>query len=221
LLSKGIHLVFPAEKLAVTDAVLLNTPDGKSGFAIRRWDFVYVGTTDIIYEEKIDQPESDEQAIQHLLELVKISFSSAHIEKEDIIGTWAGLRPLIKQEGKSTRDTPRDNEIWKIKEGLFTISGGKITTYRKMADRVLKKLSKDMHNKLNDNSRTKKDMLTCGDIDEDYDKYKKEITYKIKQLRLQSKTNERLAGLYGLANLELINYGKKYDIWLEELAPGI
>src|SRR5690625_8017163 len=42
LLSKGIHLVFPAEKLAVTDAVLLNTPDGKSGFAIRRWDFVYV-----------------------------------------------------------------------------------------------------------------------------------------------------------------------------------
>src|SRR5699024_11798384 len=64
--------------------------------------------------------------------------------KEDIIGTWAGLRPLIKQEGKSTRDTPRYDEIWKIKEGLFTIAGGKLTTYRKMADRVLKKVSKDM-----------------------------------------------------------------------------
>ncbi|HLR59887.1 MAG TPA: glycerol-3-phosphate dehydrogenase/oxidase [Pseudogracilibacillus sp.] len=221
LLSKGIHLVFPAEKLAVTDAVLLNTPDGKSGFAIRRWDFVYVGTTDIIYEEGIDQPESDEQAIQHLLELVKVSFPSAHIEKEDIIGTWAGLRPLIKQKGKSTRDTPRDDEIWKIKEGLFTIAGGKLTTYRKMADRVLKKVSKDMPYKLNDNSRTKEVILPGGDIDEDYDNYKKEMTSKFKQLGLTSKTIERLVWLYGSANLELINYGKKDVKWLEELAPGI
>src|SRR5699024_9549619 len=210
-----------AEKLAITGAVLLNTPDGKSGFAIRRWDFVYVGTTDIIYEEEIDQPESDEQAVQHLLDLVKVSFPSAHIEKEDIIGTWAGLRPLSTQERESTSDTPRYDEMWKIKEGLCTIAGGKLTTYRKMAERVLKKVSKDMPHKLNDNSRTKEVILPGVDIDEDYDNYKKEMTSKFKQLGLQSKTIERLAWLYGSANLELINYGKKDDKWLEERAPGI
>src|SRR5699024_12494068 len=124
---KRIYLIYNVEKIAITDTLILNTPDGKSGFEIRRWNFVYVGKTNIIYEEKIDQPESDEQAIQHLLELVKISFPSAHIEKEDIIGTWSGLRPLIKQEGKSTRDTTSDDEIWTIQEGLFTIAGGKLT----------------------------------------------------------------------------------------------
>src|SRR5699024_7967117 len=161
------------------------------------------GTTDIIYEEEIDQPESDEQAVQHLLYLVKVSFPSAHIEKEDIIGTWAGLRRLIKHEGKSTCGTPSDDEIGNIKEGLFTIAGVRITTYREMADRLLKKVSKDLPHKLNDNSRTKEVILPGGDIDEDYDNYKKEMTYKFKQLGLPSKTIERLAWLYGSANLEL------------------
>src|SRR5699024_12219403 len=105
---------------------------------------------------------------------IKVSIHTAKIGKQDIIRTWAGLRSLIKQEGKSTRDNPRDDEIWKIKEGLFTIAGGKLTTYRKMADRVLKKVSKDMPHKLNDNSRTKEVILPGGDIDEDYDNYKKE-----------------------------------------------
>src|SRR5699024_8730221 len=103
----------------------------------------------------------------------------------------------------------------------FTIAGGKLTTYRKTADRVLKKVRKDMPHKLNDNSRTKEVILPGGDIDEDDDNYKKEMTYKFIQLGLQSKTIERLAGLYVSANVEIIKYGKKDDKWLEELAPGI
>src|SRR5699024_11005998 len=128
-------------------------------------------------------------------ELVKISFPGDHIEKEDMIGTWAGLRPLIKQEGKLTSDTPRDDEMWKIKVGLCTMAGGKLTTYRKMADRVCKRASKEMRHNLNDNRRTKEVILAGRDIDEEYDNYKKEITAKFKPLGLPSKTIERLAWL--------------------------
>lgn len=221
LLSKGIHLVFPAEKISLNNAVLLNASDGKSGFAIKRWNYVYVGTTDVIYKEGIDQPESDEEAIQHLLELVVDCLPLANLKREDIVGTWAGLRPLIKQEGKSTRDTPRDDEVWKIKDGLLTIAGGKLTTYRKMSDRVLKEVSKHTKKHINDNRRTKEVILPGGDIGEDYDTYQREMTSNLEEVGLSGETIERLVWLYGSANLEIINYGKVNNKWLEELAVGV
>ncbi|WP_301109869.1 glycerol-3-phosphate dehydrogenase/oxidase [Sporosarcina sp.] len=224
LLSKGIHLVFPAEKIPLTSAVLLESSDGKSGFIIRRWNYVYVGTTDVIHEGDIDQPGGDQAAIDYLFDLAVDCFPEAKLEKEDILGIWAGLRPLIKQEGKSTRDTSRDDEVWKIKEGLLTVAGGKLTTYRKMSERVLKEVAKDLPKKFGDNQKTEEVVLPGGDIGEDYYQYQRDMSAKLKAAGIPPVAIERLVWLYGAANDELLAYGEDDIKWIDLLAknvPGI
>ncbi|MGE5673312.1 MAG: FAD-dependent oxidoreductase, partial [Mycobacterium leprae] len=98
--SKGIHLLFRAERLPVAGAVVLNAPSGKHGFAIRRWQYVYVGTTDVTFAGSLEQPQADEAAVSHLLSLVQECFPDLHLCAADVVATWAGLRPLVAPAGR-------------------------------------------------------------------------------------------------------------------------
>ena len=135
--SKGIHLLFRADRLPVTNAVALRSPTGREGFAIRRGDFVYVGTSDVPHSGALDAPTADSDAVADLLGLVRCCFPDLGLGVGDILSTWAGLRPLIEEPGKSTRDTSRHDEIWPGPPGLLTVAGGKLTTYRAMAGRIM------------------------------------------------------------------------------------
>jgi glycerol-3-phosphate dehydrogenase len=135
--SKGIHLVFAADRLPIAGAATLMAPSGRAGFAIRRWDYVYLGTTDDAYEGPLDRAAADDRAVNDLLALASECFPSLELTRADVIGTWAGLRPLIAEPGKSPRDTSRHDEVWEGPAGLLTVAGGKLTTYRPMARRVM------------------------------------------------------------------------------------
>ncbi|MFD1451436.1 glycerol-3-phosphate dehydrogenase/oxidase [Oceanobacillus sojae] len=221
LLSKGIHFVFSADKIPLESAISLKAPSGKEGFAIRRWNYVYIGTTDIQHNNKIDEPFADEAAIEELLQMVKDCFPSIEINRSDILGTWAGLRPLILEKGKNTREISRHDEIWKIKEGLYTIAGGKLTTYRCMASRVLEAAAKDLNINGKENKKTKEVILPGGDIGEDIDTFKEETTSKLIENGIDRETAERLVWLYGSRVIQFIHYGEENAVWLEPLAEGI
>ncbi|MBI3302635.1 MAG: glycerol-3-phosphate dehydrogenase/oxidase, partial [Deltaproteobacteria bacterium] len=136
-LTKGIHVVVPREKLPLSQIVLLRALDGRRGFAIPRGEMVYVGTTDTDYPRPADRPEITGEDAEYLLEAVNHTFPDAQLRIDDVVAAWAGLRPLLHQAGKSPSEISRRDEILVSPSGLISIAGGKLTTYRRMAERVV------------------------------------------------------------------------------------
>lgn len=141
-LTKGVHLVFPYEKLPVKQSVYFDIPDGRMMFAIPRGKITYVGTTDTNYNDDKDHVKTDLADAMYLISAVNNMFPSIELNMEDIVSSWAGLRPLIHEEGKSASELSRKDEIFTSDTGLISIAGGKLTGYRKMAERVLNKIVK-------------------------------------------------------------------------------
>jgi glycerol-3-phosphate dehydrogenase len=147
LLTKGVHLVFPYEKLPLQQAAYFDVGDGRMIFAIPRNNITYAGTTDTVYNQSIDKPQCSKEDAEYLLKAINTIFPTVSLKKEDIVSSWAGLRPLIHEEGKSASEVSRKDEVMISDSGLISIAGGKLTGYRLMAskivDLVAKKLNKD------------------------------------------------------------------------------
>ncbi|WP_112377791.1 glycerol-3-phosphate dehydrogenase/oxidase [Flagellimonas maritima] len=143
-LTKGVHLVFPRKKLPVKQSVYFDIPDGRMMFAIPRGKITYVGTTDTNFNLDKDNIKTDLADAIYLISAVNNMFPDINLEMEDIISSWAGLRPLIHEEGKSASELSRKDEIFTSDTGLVSIAGGKLTGYRKMAERVVNRIAKKM-----------------------------------------------------------------------------
>ena len=143
-LTKGVHLVFPFEKFPVKQSVYFDVPDGRMIFAIPRGKITYVGTTDTNYTENKDEVYTNLTDAVYLIEAINHMFPKINLSLEDIQSSWAGLRPLIHEDGKSPSELSRKDEIFVSASGLISIAGGKLTGYRKMAERTVDKIAKRM-----------------------------------------------------------------------------
>jgi glycerol-3-phosphate dehydrogenase len=135
--SKGVHLVFDSHDVHVRDGALVSSGagDGRLVFVIPWGEQVIVGTTDEHYEGELDDPAVDDVDASYLLHAVNESFGTA-LGARDAIAGWAGLRPLLRgsHESAASRDLSRRHAIFEQPPGLVTITGGKLTTYRQMAE---------------------------------------------------------------------------------------
>lgn len=136
-LTKGVHIVVPFHRLAVRQAIYFDVPDGRMIFAIPRGRVTYIGTTDTDYVGDKDAVFTTAEDARYLMEAVNATFPTAYLTMADIESSWAGLRPLIHEEGKSASELSRKDEIFESPTGLISIAGGKLTGYRKMAERVV------------------------------------------------------------------------------------
>ncbi|MFI5396688.1 MAG: glycerol-3-phosphate dehydrogenase/oxidase [Candidatus Binatia bacterium] len=136
-LTKGIHLVLRRERLTVSHIVVMNTPDHRAVFVVPHGDVVYIGTTDTDYDGRYDDPWITAEDVTYLLDAANNTFGVDRLTESDVVGAWAGLRPLLHQEGKKPTEISRKDEIIVGPTGLISIAGGKLTTYRKMAERVV------------------------------------------------------------------------------------
>ena len=141
-LTKGVHVVMDHQKMPLKQSVYFDVPDGRMIFAIPRGRATYIGTTDTHYKGSLDQVHATREDIDYLLKSVNATFPETSIHLEDIESTWAGLRPLIKEDGKSPSDISRKDEIFEAPNGLISIAGGKLTGYRKMAKKVVDLVAK-------------------------------------------------------------------------------
>jgi glycerol-3-phosphate dehydrogenase len=132
--AKGVHLALPWEKVRCDLAVVLPVPkDRRSIFVIPWANRVYVGTTDTDYEGPLDEPRCTPEDVEYVLGALN-TFVTEPVSEADVVGTWAGLRPLIKgATSERTADLSRRHQVAVSDSGLVTITGGKLTTYRKMA----------------------------------------------------------------------------------------
>jgi glycerol-3-phosphate dehydrogenase len=136
-LTKGVHIVVPHEKLPVKQAIYFDVDDGRMIFAIPRAGITYIGTTDTTYHDSKEQVLATQEDASYLIKAVNATFPTANLKIQDIESSWAGLRPLIHEEGKSASELSRKDEIFESTSGLISIAGGKLTGYRKMAERVV------------------------------------------------------------------------------------
>ncbi|MCO5724443.1 glycerol-3-phosphate dehydrogenase/oxidase [Robiginitalea marina] len=183
-LTKGVHLVFPHEKLPVRQSVYFDVPDGRMIFAIPRGKVTYVGTTDTNYEADKDDVRTDLADAIYLISAVNNMFPSIELELSDIESSWAGLRPLIHEEGKSASELSRKDEIFTSDSGLVSIAGGKLTGYRKMAERVVNRVAATMeeeHGRKLKGCQTDKIPLCGSDFKKfkQVEKYLEEVTERL------------------------------------------
>ena len=136
-LTKGVHIVIPHSKFPLNHSVYFDNTDGRMIFAIPRGKITYVGTTDTTYKGSLDRVVATKADADYLIAATNHAFSTLQLTNADIISNWAGLRPLIHEEGKSPSELSRKDEIFESPTGLISIAGGKLTGYRKMAQRVV------------------------------------------------------------------------------------
>jgi len=136
--TKGVHVVLPHSRLPVTNVVIFFHSDGRSLFAVPKEDWTYVGTTDTDHQGDPGQARADAADVTYILEAVNQTFPGRAIIPSDIVSVWAGVRPLVAEEGAPTpSDVSRDYEVANEPPGLVSIAGGKLTTYRSMAQDLL------------------------------------------------------------------------------------
>ena len=149
-LTKGVHIVFPHEKLPLKQSIYFDVPDGRMIFAIPRGKTTYVGTTDTNYKGDLNRVVATREDLNYLIAAIQGAFPTVQLKMSDAESNWAGLRPLIHEDGKSPSELSRKDEIFESPSGLISIAGGKLTGYRKMAERVIdlvaKRLAGDFRN---------------------------------------------------------------------------
>jgi glycerol-3-phosphate dehydrogenase len=133
--SQGIHLVFAKEFLPLENALMIpKTSDGRVLFAIPWHEKTLIGTTDTPVEKAELEPQALEREIEFILETAA-NYLAKPPRREDVLSVFAGIRPLVKSENaKNTAKLARDHTIEIDASGLLTITGGKWTTYRAMAE---------------------------------------------------------------------------------------
>lgn len=217
--TKGVHLVFPHEKLPLRHSIYFDVPDGRMVFAIPRGRVTYVGTTDTAYHGSLDRVVCKVDDAAYLLAAVNHAFPSIELTLEDIESNWAGLRPLIHEEGKSPSELSRKDEIFEAPNGLISIAGGKLTGYRKMAQRIVylveERLPEDFPKSTTRNIPLTPDPLPSSKAVEDYIKRMED---KVTGFGLDRYYAWYLVTTYGKQSEEILAGMKKIEGDLPEVA---
>jgi glycerol-3-phosphate dehydrogenase len=136
--SKGIHVVMPSEKFGAEAAVLIPSLGERRFLFVIPWQGrTVIGTTDTDYTGDLDEPRAEGEEIRRVVESAARYFPGAAVSTEDVISAYAGLRPLVGGTDKSTKELSRREEIIESERDLISIIGGKLTTYRRMAERAV------------------------------------------------------------------------------------
>ena len=141
--AKGIHITVPWDKVRNDIAAVLPVRKDKRSIFVVPWEgpdgkigpdgFTYVGTTDTDYDGPVDDPQCTEDDIAYLLDALNSALRTP-LDRADVLGTWAGLRPLVREATSGrTADLSRRHRVATSTSGVVTVTGGKLTTYREMA----------------------------------------------------------------------------------------
>jgi len=215
-LTKGVHIVIPHDKFPVKQAIYFDFPDKRMVFAIPRGKITYVGTTDTDYAGDKDNIRTDMADVEYLVNGVNHAFPKLGLEIEDVESSWAGVRPLIHEEGKSASEISRKDEIFESETGLLSIAGGKLTGYRKMSEKILDKLFKRLQKEKGT------EFVKCKTTEIDLDggafenakavkKYRKVLKEQLKDMGLTSYDAFYLVGNYGKAAEDIVAGMEAFD----------
>jgi glycerol-3-phosphate dehydrogenase len=140
--AKGVHVTVPWDLVRNDIAVIISVPGDRRSLFLVPWverpdggfDHCYIGTTDTDFVDDLDRAQTNDDDLEYVLAAVDHHLTST-ITRDDVTGVWAGLRPLVKQAASArTADLSRRHAITTSPSGVVTVTGGKLTTYREMAE---------------------------------------------------------------------------------------
>jgi len=215
-LTKGVHIVVPQSRLPIRQAVYFDVADGRMVFAIPRQGKTYIGTTDTAYQGDPVQPHITSHDRDYLLKAVNTIFPTVHLTPADVESHWAGLRPLVRQPGKGPSQISRKDEIFQYESGLISIAGGKLTGYRKMAERIVNLAAIRLKQQDGRNfpaCRTQQIAISGGQVggSAGFEKFVAEKTQQGITLGLTATESEKLTRFYGSNVTQLFTYLKKWN----------
>ena len=201
-ITKGVHLVFEQSRFPLKQAIYFDTQDGRMIFAIPREGKTYVGTTDTPYDGDLMKPDVTKEDCDYLLEAVNSIFPTLQLTRDDVESSWVGLRPLIAEDGKKPGEISRKNEIFIAPSGLLSIAGGKLTGYRKMAEKIVDIITNQLQQEegiVYQKSETKSLPISGGDVGGSgkFPLFKEKKLSQAKQLGISKPVAERLVKRYG------------------------
>ena len=215
-LSKGVHIVVARDRFPLKQSIYFDVPDGRMVFAIPRHRTTYIGTTDTPYKGSLDNIPILKDDVRYLLDAANQMFPNINLQEEDIESSWAGLRPLIHEEGKSASEMSRKDEIFESPTGLISIAGGKLTGYRKMAERVVNLVSeqfKQQEQKQFKPCNTHNIPLSKGRFKNaaDVAAFEAQISEKVAKHKLPSYYTEYLSANYGPDTNDILSKLSDFD----------
>jgi glycerol-3-phosphate dehydrogenase len=135
--SRGVHIILSGDRLPVRAAAMVPSPDdGRPIFLIPHPEGVLVGTTDIYHDGDLADPRPTRAEVDYLLRAMTVHFPYNGLSADDVVGVFAGLRPILDSHSDNPSDASREDDIWE-EEGLVSVAGGKLTTWRPTAEEVV------------------------------------------------------------------------------------
>lgn len=221
-LTKGIHVSVPFERLPLRCIVVMNARDRRGVFAIPKGAVTYLGTTDTDYGPPDANPEITLDDVEYLLDASARTFAVAELKPSDVATAWAGLRPLLHQEGKKPSELSRKDEVMLGATGMISIAGGKLTTFRRMAERVvdiacerLKETGRILPDPIGESPES---LLSGGETGDDVAAYASRL--KQRWPRIGADVVERLVHLYGSNAERMVGAMSADPLLAERYAPG-
>jgi len=140
--TKGVHIQFRREHVKNNMATIIRSiSDDRAFFVLpRNKKFTIIGTTDTDYKDDLANPICNKDDADYLINSVKHYFPNAELDYDNILSTYAGIRPLVMQKGKSESEISRKHIIFFSDDGLLTITGGKLTAFRSMSEDLFKEI---------------------------------------------------------------------------------
>ena len=218
--TKGIHVVVPRARLTI-NAVVAFGWDGRDHFAMPHGEHTYIGTTDTDYVGDPGGVEADGEDVAYVLEAANGTFATG-LSMSDVVATWAGVRPLLREEGAPS-NVPRDYEILDGPPGLYTICGGKLTTFRSMAEHLVDHVIEREGTRFPRRParcRTARVPLPGGGV-ADFRRYEKEAVAALRDgWQMPEEAAQRLVAAYGTEHVRVLSHAVREPNLLQPLAPG-
>lgn len=152
---RGSHLVFPSWRLPVAQAIsFLHPVDRRPVFAFPWEGVALLGTTDIDHDAPLnEEPAISAAEVAYLMAAAAHQFPALKLTLDDVVATWAGVRPVVGSGKDDPSKESRDYVLWG-EDGLLTVTGGKLTTFRAVALSALKAIARDLPDDYNFNADT-------------------------------------------------------------------
>jgi glycerol-3-phosphate dehydrogenase len=231
-LTKGVHLVIRRERLPSQAALTFNSPDdGRYMFLIPWGEQAIIGTTDTNYSSDLDTVCATSADVAYILEAVQHTFHLSNLTENDVVSTYAGLRPLIRKNGRpllrsrSNHRRSRRHRICEVTPGLIIVAGGKFTTHRTMAREAVNKVAHILAHKYHRYSAGLKNQpqspLPGGNVDDWHTYQVQQQSAIIAETGLSAVVVKHLIATYGTEAIHLLPLLAQKPTLAERITPDL